>query len=227
MAPIGKLYGHPRRQTTIAILSAAAIGGFEIESLPFEFGVTNKTPEFVEKFPLGKVPAFEDNEGFKLTEGAVIARYVSSLAPESGLLGRNTKETTLVDQWVHFAEYELILHTNFMWAGIFFKSLPGYNAEQHEFHQQRATHSLRFLEDYLTTRASGLLVNDSITLADIFVATGALRAGETICGISEREQTYPHVFAHYAKVSSDERFKVVFERANPTFVEKPLAFQAE
>lgn len=42
---------------------------------PFEFGVTNKSPEFLDKFTLGKIPAFEGNDGFTLLEGASIARY--------------------------------------------------------------------------------------------------------------------------------------------------------
>lgn len=37
--------------------------------------VTNSTPEWLAKFPLGKVPAFEGVDGFRLTEGIAIARY--------------------------------------------------------------------------------------------------------------------------------------------------------
>lgn len=32
---------------------------------------------------------------------------VSSLAPESGLLGKDASEAALVDQWVHFGEAEI------------------------------------------------------------------------------------------------------------------------
>jgi len=32
---------------------------------------------------------------------------VSSLAPESGLLGKDAREAALVDQWVHFGETEI------------------------------------------------------------------------------------------------------------------------
>jgi hypothetical protein len=57
------------------ILSAAAIAGLELDLKPFEFGVTNKSPEFVEKFPFAKIPTFEGENGFVLLEGASIARY--------------------------------------------------------------------------------------------------------------------------------------------------------
>jgi elongation factor 1-gamma len=35
----------------------------------------NKKPEFLGKFASGKIPAFEDNEGFTLFEATAIARY--------------------------------------------------------------------------------------------------------------------------------------------------------
>jgi len=35
----------------------------------------NKKPEFLVKFPHGKIPALETKDGFKLFEGTIIARY--------------------------------------------------------------------------------------------------------------------------------------------------------
>ncbi|KIO11413.1 hypothetical protein M404DRAFT_127786, partial [Pisolithus tinctorius Marx 270] len=61
------------------ILAAADLSGLDIDVPHFEFGVTNRTPEFLEKFPLGKIPAFEDNTGFALVEGIAIARHGKSL----------------------------------------------------------------------------------------------------------------------------------------------------
>lgn len=40
--------------------------------------MTIKSPEYLSKFPLGKIPAFEDGKEFKLFEGAAIARYGKS-----------------------------------------------------------------------------------------------------------------------------------------------------
>ena len=44
----------------------------------FVFGETNKSPEFLKKFPLGKVPAFEGSDGVLLTESNAIAYYVAN-----------------------------------------------------------------------------------------------------------------------------------------------------
>ena len=44
----------------------------------FVFGETNKKPDFLKKFPLGKVPAFEGSDGVLLTESNAIAYYVAN-----------------------------------------------------------------------------------------------------------------------------------------------------
>ncbi|KAI6141812.1 glutathione S-transferase C-terminal-like protein [Pisolithus tinctorius] len=212
MAPIGKLYGHPRQPQTRAI-----------DLPPFELGVTNKLPEFTHKFPLAKIPAFEDNEGFKLIEGATIARYVSSLVPQAGLLGRNAKETAQIDQWIHFAETEIQIPGTNIYIGMVSKYLPGFGEEECKYYRGFIGRSLKFLEDYLTSRPSGLLVGDTLTLADIVVATAVMRAGQTVCGTKERKDVYPHVFAHFAKVANDERIKHFFRDLK--FVDEPLAFK--
>ena len=47
-------------------------------SKDFKFGETNKSAEFLKKFPLGKVPAFEGSDGTLLTESNAIAYYVAN-----------------------------------------------------------------------------------------------------------------------------------------------------
>ncbi|KAI6039150.1 glutathione S-transferase C-terminal-like protein [Pisolithus marmoratus] len=223
MAPIGKLYGHAVQPQTSAILSAATISGLEIEQAPFEWGITNKSPEWIQKFPLGKIPTFEDNEGFKLIEGVVIARYVSSLVPEVGLLGYNTKETAEVDQWVHFAETEVLMPANLIYGGVVANFFSGYNEEVRLPLPAHLKRSLKFLEGYLASRPSGLLVKDTLTLGDIVLATAVKRAGQTVCGIKERERLYPHTFAHFTKVTSDARITHLFRE--PEFVDEPLVLK--
>ncbi|KAG6328132.1 hypothetical protein ID866_10957 [Astraeus odoratus] len=125
MAPIGKLYCHPlQAQTKPYILSAAAITGLEMELLPFKYNITNKSLDFVKKYLLGNVPAFQDKEGFTLFKVAAIPRYVSSLELESGLLGRGAKEASLAGQWVHFAKFKIQTTANIIYAGAVPKYLP-------------------------------------------------------------------------------------------------------
>ncbi|KAI5994342.1 glutathione S-transferase C-terminal-like protein [Pisolithus albus] len=220
MAPIGKLYGHPHQPQTKAILSAVAISGLEIDLLPFELGITNIPPEF----PLAYVPTFVDDEGFKLIKGTTTARYVSALVPKAGLLGHDVKETAQIDQWVHFAGSEIFVPAANIYAGMVTKDLPTFTEEQRKYYQERAERSLKFLDDHLASRSSGLLVNDSLTIADIILATAVQRVGQTVCGAKERQETYRHVFAHFEKVTNDERIKHLF--GEPEFVDEALAFKA-
>ena len=50
----------PNKKQTHAV---ANLNGLQIDEAPFQMGVTNRTPEFLSKFPLGKIPAFESADG--------------------------------------------------------------------------------------------------------------------------------------------------------------------
>ncbi|KAG2748535.1 glutathione S-transferase C-terminal-like protein [Suillus brevipes Sb2] len=211
MAPIGSLWGFPRQRQTKYILSAAAIAGLEVDLQSFEFGVSNKSREFISKFPFAKVPTFEGEDGFTLLEGASIARYVAALAPESGLLGNSIKDAALVDQWIHFqvAEHEISTFTDFIWQ-LVERLFPekAYSENIHKFIAERQERSLKFL------------VTDEITLADIVVASVMQRAARVTLGAAERA-LYPNVFEHYERVAGDPRIKDIFGAAD--FVEVPVA----
>ena len=85
-----KLYGYhvySIQQTAIdnlanQIRAAAAYGDIKID-LPeaYVHYEDNKKPQFLSKFPHGKIPAFEDKDGFKLFESIAIARYSESSFP--------------------------------------------------------------------------------------------------------------------------------------------------
>ncbi|OAX37146.1 glutathione S-transferase C-terminal-like protein [Rhizopogon vinicolor AM-OR11-026] len=216
MAPIGSLWGVLFQRQTKSILSAAAIAGLELDLKPVEFGVTNKSPEYLDKFAMGKIPAFESNDGFTLIEGASIARY----APESGLLGDSVRDAAQIDQWIHFVEHEISAYTDLISQLVkgFFPEKT-YNEHIHKSLFERQERSLKFLEQCINTRE--FLVTDKITLADIVVAAVIQRAAGITLGAAERA-LYPNIFAHYAKVAADPRIKAIFGAAE--FVEVPLAF---
>ncbi|KAF8843523.1 glutathione S-transferase C-terminal-like protein [Paxillus ammoniavirescens] len=222
MAPIGTLWGMAIQRQSKVILSAAAVAGLELDTPTVDFGVTNKTPEYLTKFPMGKIPAFENNQGFKLFEGAAIARYVSSLAPESGLLGENANEAALVDQWVHFGESE-ISHFSYEILALVSGYLGPYSKELHNAGLQRQARALKFLDEHLASSTSGFLVADKLTLADIALAGVTQQAGRVTCGASERAQ-YSNIFAHYEKVTAHPKVQAVFGEAG--FVEEAVAYKA-
>ncbi|KAJ7704103.1 hypothetical protein B0H17DRAFT_1326766 [Mycena rosella] len=66
--------------TRFQIRAVAALGGVAID-LPERYvhHEDNKKPEFLAKFPHGKIPTWEGKDGFLLFEGALIARYILNI----------------------------------------------------------------------------------------------------------------------------------------------------
>nr|KAF6275389.1 eukaryotic translation elongation factor 1 gamma [Myotis myotis] len=100
----GTLYTYPENWRAFKALIAAQYSGAQVRVLSapphFHFGQTNRTPEFLRKFPAGKVPAFEGDDGFCVFESNAIAYYVSN----EDLRGSSPEAAAQVVQWVSFAE---------------------------------------------------------------------------------------------------------------------------
>ncbi|KAF8994870.1 elongation factor 1-gamma [Cyathus striatus] len=218
MAPIGTLWTTPGQNKGTIIRAAAAFGGVEI-ALPaaYEHFVDNKKPEFLEKFPHGKIPAWEGADGFKLFEGAPIARYIASLAPNSGLLGHSSEDAALVDQWVHFVESEIDSHTGNIRL-ICSGKIP-YNKPTHALLNDRLTRSLNTLESHLVHHT--FLVGERITLADLAVA-GHIQKSVSITIDAEERKKYPNVIRHLETVVNQPKVKDIFGSIN--YVEKAVQF---
>src|SRR5262249_4897765 len=86
------------------ILACAAVSNLELHvPQDFEMHQTNKTPEYLSKFPFGKIPALETPSGFSLFESTAIAEYVARKGGASAqLLGRSDEESSLMRAWVCF-----------------------------------------------------------------------------------------------------------------------------
>jgi len=65
---------------------------------------------------------------------------------------------------------------------------------------------LAHLESHLAARPSGYVALDNLTLADFVLAGVIYAAARVSLGSAERAQ-YPHIFAHYERVTLDERVK--------------------
>ena len=72
--------------TVYKSMIAAKYNNVQLDFKPIAMGVDNKTPEFLAKFPLGKVPVFESGDGFCLNESNAIAFYGLLLSNNSRIL---------------------------------------------------------------------------------------------------------------------------------------------
>ncbi|KII90102.1 hypothetical protein PLICRDRAFT_53213 [Plicaturopsis crispa FD-325 SS-3] len=194
---IGTLYTTPTNPWGKTIRAAAALGGVSFD-LPADYThhKDNKEAPFLSKFPHGKIPSLETNDGFKLFEGTAIARYIAGLAPNSGLLGGDPKEVALVDQWIHFADTELDVSTQFLTQLVYGRLSP-YSKPLHTTILERQIRALNTLEKHLATRT--FFVTERITLADITIATSTQRA-LAISLDAPLRANYPNLIRHFETV---------------------------
>lgn len=62
------------------------MNGLEIDVPAFTMRETNRSPDYLSKFALGKVPAFEGADGFCVTESIAIATYIAKSGPKADQL---------------------------------------------------------------------------------------------------------------------------------------------
>jgi len=160
----GKLYTYPDNFRAQKALIAAKYSGAQL-TVPadFVFGETNKTPQFLSKFPLGKVPAFEGSDGTLLTESNAIAYYVANDELRGG---SDAVARAQVLQWMCMADQE-ILPAACTWV---FPTLGimQFNKVATDRAKEDIKAALKTLNDHLLTRT--FLVGERVSLADITVA---------------------------------------------------------
>jgi len=160
----GTLYTYPDNFRAQKALIAAKYSGAEVTvAKDFVFGETNKSPEFLKKFPLGKVPAFEGSDGLLLTESNAIAYYVANDELRGG---SEAAARAQVVQWMVMADNE-ILPAACTWV-FPTMGIMQFNKNATDRAKEDIKAALKTLNDHLLTRT--FLVGERVTLADIAVA---------------------------------------------------------
>jgi len=171
---VGTLYTYPENFRAYKALIAVEYSGAEIEvvsqSPDFVLGVTNKTDEFLSKFPLGKVPAFSTADGKRnFSESNAIAYY---LADERLRGGESAEDKAFVQQWISFADNE-VLPACCSWVFPVIGIMPPEKAAM-EKAKTDLRRSLLALNSHLHYKT--FLVGERISLADICVVANLLLA---------------------------------------------------
>merc|ERR1712142_807943 len=160
----GTLYTYPDNFRAQKALIAAKYSGAQLTvSKDFVFGETNKSPEFLKKFPLGKVPAFEGVDGLCLTESNAIAYCVANDELRGG---SDAAARAQVVQWMGMADNE-ILPAACTWV-FPTMGIMQFNKNATERAKEDVKTALKTLNEHLLTRT--FLVGERLTLADIAVA---------------------------------------------------------
>lgn len=175
-------------------------------------GQTNKTPEFLAKFPLGKVPAFEGSDGFTLAEGSAIAAYIAGSGPKAEqLLGADLKTKAKISEWTLFTDGELVAHFTPPLI-MMYKILP--------FDETRYNSSAAYFERALQKVEAAVkggkkfLVGDQLTLADLMVA-GALFFASGFLLDAEMRKTAPATIEYLKGIAAVPEFAKAFGEYKP------------
>ncbi|XP_062469364.1 elongation factor 1-gamma [Pezoporus occidentalis] len=220
MAVAGTLYTYPENWRAFKALIAAQYSGAKIRVLSspphFHFGQTNKTPEFLRKFPVGKVPAFEGDDGFCVFESNAIAYYVSN----EELRGATKESAAQVVQWVNFADSDIVPPAStwvFPTLGIMH-----YNKQATEFAKEEVRRVLGVLDSHLRTQT--FLVGERVSLADITVVCALLWLYKQVLEPAFR-QPFGNVNRWFVTCLNQPQFKAVLGEVQ--LCEKMAQFDAK
>eukprot|EP00270_Netrium_digitus_P006149 TRINITY_DN183_c0_g1_i2.p1 TRINITY_DN183_c0_g1~~TRINITY_DN183_c0_g1_i2.p1 ORF type:complete len:445 (-),score=167.06 TRINITY_DN183_c0_g1_i2:397-1731(-) len=214
-----KLFTSPGNKNGFKALIASEFVSIPIEIPPFQWGVTNKSEEFLKLTPIGKIPVLSTPHG-AIFESNAIARYVARLA-DKGLYGNTLLEMGQIESWIDFATNELDTPLS-RWGN----PLHGYGSRIPEVEVAAIATSKRGLAA-LNGHLAGhtYLVGDTVTLADIVAACSLYNA---IRGLLSEEfmKEYPHVQRYFFTLANHPHFKKYFGdvkqcAAVPTEVLKP------
>ncbi|KAL2810512.1 glutathione S-transferase [Aspergillus granulosus] len=210
----GTLYSYPGNPRVAKIRAVANLSGLTINDGDFTMGHTNRSDEFLSKFPLGKVPTFTSADGLNLFESGAIARFVAEHGPaKDQLLGSTPTERALIQQWIDLSENELTTHS--MTCLIPRLGYRKFDEAAEAFAIQCMERVLVVLEKHLAGRT--WVATDKLSLADITVAQ-SLAWGFKLVFDKEVRAKYPTVVEYFKRVVGSDGVKEAF--GEPEFVEK-------
>ena len=170
-----KLYDLAASPNTRRVRIYLAEKGIEIPTVAIDMSKgEQKTPEYLAKNSLGKMPVLELDDGTCIAESVAICRYLEELHPEPPMFGRDALERARVEMWHRRAELEILQslmhvfgHTHEMWKGVL-TQIPEWGAACVETVQERYAWLDRELE------GREFIATDDYTVADIALQCGLL-----------------------------------------------------
>ncbi|KAI8368695.1 hypothetical protein BD560DRAFT_398457 [Blakeslea trispora] len=174
MAPIGTIKSYPTNPRVAKALITAEYSGAEVNTEAFDIS-KDKSPEFLNKFPLGKVPVFESAE-VNLFESSAIAYYAAAQKENNPILGTSAVEKAEVLQWVLFAENEIAANLG-TWVYPLLGYIP-YMKPNVDAGIEKVKRALGALNKVLERKT--YLVGESVSFADINVVTALVLGFTTV-----------------------------------------------
>lgn len=196
------LYGAPVSPFVRKVLAFAAEKGVALELVPI--GLGDQNPDFLACSPFRKMPGFTDGD-FSISDSTAIVTYIDAKHPETPLIPADPANRARAVWFDEFADTILTSAA----GPIFFNRIvspkfvgkPGDDAAA-----AKGEADMVPVCDYLEgiIRPSGHLVGDSLTLADIAVASPFVNAAHA--GFVPDAAAYPKLTAYLAAMHARPSF---------------------
>jgi glutathione S-transferase len=178
------------------------------KGLDFEIvmaGSQGGPPEFREASPFGKMPGFKDGD-FLISDSTAIITYLDAIKPEPNLIPTEPKARARTIWYEEFGDTIVAacggkIFFNRVVSPKFFGK-PGDLAAADEAQKTEFPKLMDYLESVIP--ASGYLVEDRFTLADIAVVSPLVTMSHADCSVNDG--THPRSAAYVTKISARPAF---------------------
>jgi glutathione S-transferase len=197
-----KLFGAPVSPYVRKVLAYALEKGLPLELVPQ--GLGDPSPEFLACSPFRKMPGFSDGD-FQISDSTAIITYLEAKHPEPAMLPADPENRARTIWFEEFADTMMTA----AFGKIFFNRIvaPKFMGRAGDEDAAKAGEAeLPALFDYLESviPASGHLVGDRLTLADIAVASPFVNLAH--CGITPDGATHPKLAAFVSAIHARPSF---------------------
>lgn len=164
-----KIYDTPRAPNPRRVRLFLIEKGIEdVEIVPVSLlEGAHKRPDYLAKAGLANVPMLEMDDGTCITESLAICRYLESVYPEPNLMGRDPRETAIIEMWTR--RVEMMVATPLMLAVRHSHPALAVLEQQNpviaDYNAQAGTRALKVLDRRLAE--SEWIAADRLTIADI------------------------------------------------------------
>lgn len=214
------VYGSSLSPYVRKVLAFGAEKGIELESRPL--GLGSDDPDFLEASPFRKIPGFRDGD-FAISDSSATVHYLEAKVPNPALIPAEAKARARTIWYDEFAD------TILMGCGakMFFNRVvaprflgrPGDLELADKAEKEELPPILDYLERVVPA-AGGFLVGESITLADISVASPFANLGHL--DVRPDEARYPRTLAYVESILSRPSFAPWIQREK-AFLDKTAA----
>ena len=197
------IYGSSMSPFVRKSLAFAAEKGVAVESAPG--GMGGGSPAFKAASPFGKIPALEDGD-FTLADSSAIVAYLEALTAEPNLIPVEAKARAKAIWYDEYADTILVGAAGPMFFNRLvmprFMKQPGDEAAAANAEANLLPAAVAYLESVIP--ASGFLLEDRLTLADIAVSSPFVNLMHV--GWTPDPAVYPKVAAYVAAILARPSF---------------------